>query len=225
MSPGLREMGRPVAVAVAGIAIGVAGGSTVGASAPPADELRALEERVISLEWHRNLLLGLAGGTAIGLVSSWFLLMRKAGQLGRRHMERMVERFPGAVERVVQEHETAARLRRESRVLTVADGVGLQARLREHGFLELESIEPSAVGGEDLASADAVVFDLTDGVSPARAAEIIQSHPRDVYLAYSTARARVELPAGRTTFANSPITLYARLMELLEYHETRRRRG
>jgi len=196
------------------------------AAAQPTDPIAALEARVEDLEGVLDTLFTITGttlaGTVLAIVVGWFRLVKKADRLARKQVDRIVESYPGAVERLVQEHETEARLRREARVAVVSDSLDQQALLREHGFRNLTTLFPVQATSQDLEPFAAVVLDLTAGLSQSVAAEIIRNHPRDVFLAYSTAPGRLELPAGRSTFANSPITLYARLMELLEFHEARR---
>jgi hypothetical protein len=161
----------------------------------------------------------------LAVVIGWFRLARKADQLARHHMDRIVEAYPGAVERLVQEHETEARLRREARVVVVSDDLGLQGLLREHGFGNLKTIFPSAATAAALEPYAAVVLDMTAGLSQAAAGALIAEYPRDVFLAYSTGPGRLDLPPGRATFANSPMTLYARLLELLKFHAARQKGG
>lgn len=197
--------------------------SVAAAAQPPLQEdaIAALEERIEALEADRDLLLAVTGttiaGTILALIVGWFRLVRKADLLARQQMERIVETYPGAVERLVQEHETEARLRREARVGLVSDRLDLQVLLRQHGFKNLITLAPAEAPATGLDPFAAVVLDLTGGLSPEAARALIDRHSRDVFLAYSTAPGRLDLPPGRTTFANSPITLYARLLELLKF--------
>jgi hypothetical protein len=197
------------------------------AAAQPIDPASALESRVKNLETARDVLLGVCGTTLIGtvvvIVVGWFRFVRRADQLARRHVDRLVEVYPGAVERLVQEYEIEARLRREAKVAVISDALDLQALLREHGFRNLKTILVADARAATLLPYAAVVLGLTGGLSQQEATAVIQGHQRDIFLAYSTAPGRLDLPAGRTTFANSPITLYARLMELLKFHEARQR--
>jgi hypothetical protein len=191
------------------------------AAAQPSDPIAVLEERVRELESSRNLLLAVSGttliGTALAAALGWFRLLRRVERVARRHVDRLVQAYPGAVERVVQEHETETRLRREAKVAVVSEDLNLQALLRERDFKNLTTVRPEGATSETLEPYAVVVLDLTKGLTEAGARALIESHARDVFLAYSTAAARVDLPPGRATFANSPITLYARLMELLKF--------
>lgn len=196
-------------------------GWAVLAGDPAAGSLADLEHRVQTLEISRNVLLALSGGTLIGLILGWVRLARRADRLARRHVDELVARYPGAVERIVQEHETEARLRRQAPIALISDHLEIQALLRRHGFRELTTVPAADATSEELAPFAAVVLDLDRTLTPEAAAVLIESHPRDVFLAYSPHR--VDLPPNRTTFANSPITLYARLMELLKFHEARDR--
>ncbi len=116
---------------------------------------------------------------------------------------------------LVEEHDREVKLRRESRIVIVSDALDLEAILRQHGFVKVVSRPPGALAGE-VSQAAAVVFDLrTLGEEQAR--DLMREHGIEHVLAYTTGRASL-LDA---TFANSPITLFARLCELLKFQAAR----
>ena len=98
------------------------------AAAQPIDPA-GLEARMKGLESARDVLLGVSGttfiGTVLAIVGGWFRFVRRADQLARKHVDRLVEVYPGAVERLVQEYETEARLWCEAKVAVISDALDL----------------------------------------------------------------------------------------------------
>jgi hypothetical protein len=196
--------------------------------APYVDRLEALDERVEAVEETLADLGVLLGGgfllALLTLVGLWWHLLRKARRYAEERVARLVEGYPGKVEQLIEHHETEGRLRRESRIAVVGQGLATQGLLKQLGFREVKTVPPVTAHHDALDGYKAVVLDLQDGVPVATAAALIDASPRDAFLVYSTGSGRVDLPPGRATFANSPITLYARLLELLRFLDAGDRR-
>lgn len=176
----------------------------------------ALEERIAALELVRNILFGLFGVGALTLPLAYVRWLRKADRLAEERLERIIASRPKALVELVAEHDAEQRLRRETRVAIVSEALDLEKVLRQHGFRSVITI-----GGEKAASelgeADAVVFDLEQGVDERRAAAIIETQNLEHVLVFCFGRAN--LPPGRATFANSHMTLFSRLQELLKFKD------
>jgi len=127
----------------------------------------------------------------------------------------LLESRPGSLLAIVEEHDREVRLRRESRIVIVSAALDLEAVLRQHGFLKVVSKDPVPEAAT-MEQAAAVVLDLRT-FSEEQAARLMREHGLEHVLAYTTGRA--VLP--NATFANSPITLFARLSELLKFQAAR----
>lgn len=182
-----------------------------------ARELAALSGRVAELEWQRTLVLGVLGISALGLPMYWWAQIRKASRLADEKIAAVIESRPGALLQLITEHDREAKLRRESRVVILSDGLDLEAVLRQHGFSRVVS-RPIGSEADVLAGAAAVVLDLRNAdLEAARA--FLQMHSSENVLAFTTGSGRVDLSTA--TFANSPITLFGRLYELLKFQEAK----
>ncbi|MDP9121085.1 MAG: hypothetical protein M3O15_06905 [Acidobacteriota bacterium] len=212
----LGALGRAVVIAL------LAGGWAAGAGAEPsttdlARDLAEVESRVREIELLKNVLLGLIGASALGLPALWWRLGKRISQVADMRIGSLIESRPGALLKIVEEHDRETKLRRESRIAIVSCGLELEAVLRQHGFLKVIS-QPPGAEVTALADAAAVIFDLTT-IDEEQARHLIGRHGIEHALAYTLGRA--SLP--NATFANSPITLFARLYELLKFQAARGR--
>jgi hypothetical protein len=180
-----------------------------------ARDVADLAGRVDDLELLRNVVLGLLGASALGLPALWWRLGKRISRVADEQISSLLESRPGALLTLVAEHDREVKLRRESRIVIVSDGLDLETVLRQHGFFKVVSRPPDAELGA-LGEAAAVVFDLRT-LAEETAASLMRQHGLDHVLAYTTGRAA--LP--KATFANSPITLFARLCELLKFEAAR----
>ena len=62
-----------------------------------------------------------------------------------------------------------------------------------------------------------MVLDLVHGINEEQAADIVSRYNLDHVLAFSYER--VSLPQGKATFANSHMTLFNRLQELVKFKD------
>jgi hypothetical protein len=174
------------------------------------------EERIASFELARNAILTLLGINILSLFAAYWRWVRKADELVEKHLDRVVESRPGTLLKLIDQHDVNQRLRRETHVTIVSKTLELEGVLRQHGFKRVKSIVAEAIA-EPLAGSKAVIIDLVNGVDEKQAAEIIALHGLEHVLAFCYGRAN--LPPGVATFANSHMTLFSRLEELLRYQD------
>lgn len=180
-----------------------------------ARDVAGLAARVSDLEFLRTIVLGLLGASILGLPALWWRLGKRISRVADARISSLLESRPGALLTLVEEHDREVKLRRESRIVIVSDGLDLETVLRQHGFFRVVSKPPESDLGA-VGEAAAVVFDLQT-LSEEKAANLMRRHGLEHALAYTTGRAN--LP--NATFANSPITLFARLCELLKFEAAR----
>lgn len=180
-----------------------------------AQDVTALTARVRNLEQSERMVLGLLGVSVLGLPALWWRLGKRVSRLADERISSLLESRPGALLAVVEEHDSEVKLRRSSRIVIVSETLDLEAVLRQHGFLRVVSKVPGTEAGE-VGEAAAVVLDLRT-LAEERAASLMREHHLEYVLAYTTGRAT--LP--NATFANSPVTLFARLCELLQFQAAR----
>lgn len=201
------------------IALLVASGpARVGAEPTAADvaqDVSVLSARVRDLELSGMTVLGLLGASVLGLPVLWWRLGKRISRLADERISSLLESRPGALLTIVEEHDSELKLRRGSRIVIVSEALDLEAVLRQHGFLRVVSRIPGAEADE-VGQAAAVVLDLRT-LAEEQAESLMRKHSLEYVLAYTTGRAA--LP--NATFANSPITLFARLCELLKFQAAR----
>lgn len=202
---------------VAAVAALLAGGwpAMVGAEPIAADVARdvtALAARVENLEQAGGWVLALLGvSSVLGLPAFVWGLGKRISRLADERISSLLESRPGALLTIVEEHDSELKLRRSSRILIVSETLDLEKVLRQHGFLKVVSKMPGEEADE-VRQAAAVVLDLRT-LAEERAADLIRQHGLEYTLAYTTGRAGLR----NATFANSPVTLFARLCELLKF--------
>jgi hypothetical protein len=205
------------------------------AQAPPADlasrELRLeiqqaeeragrriedLQRRVEDLERKENLLLLLFGVSLAGVIPGYWLWIRKAKKLVDQKLGSLIESRPRALLALIDERDADLRRRHETPILVLADSLETEGVLRGSGFAKVTTSKPGekATDGHLLPGA-IVVFNLDDGCPEETAAKLIAGNSLDYFLLYTAGRTSIR--GG--TFANSPVTLFARLMELIEYKD------
>jgi hypothetical protein len=207
------------------------------AQAPPADlasrELRLeikqaedragkradeLARRLEDLEFKADLILLLFGVSVAGIVPAYWLLIRRTKELVEERIGSLIESRPRALLALIDERDANLRLRRETPILVIADKLETEGLLRGSGFAKVKTRPPSANGAATPIDPGAVVvFNLDDGCSEQTASDLIIRNSLDCYLVYTSGRSN--LRGSNVTFANSPVTLFSRLMELIEYKD------
>ncbi len=173
-----------------------------------------LAGRISALEAERNIVIGVLGFGLFALPFTYFRLLRQATRRTQQRLEEIVESRPGALIRLLEEQDADRRLRRETRVIVVSKRLELERVLRQHGFKNVRTKERDDLE-EALEDSGAVVLDLVQGVDEQQATAIIQTYNLEHVLAFC--HDRVTLPPGKTTFANSHMTLFNRLLELIRF--------
>ncbi len=176
----------------------------------------ALESRVDGLQRDRNLLGALFGAGVVTLTLAYFRWLRKADELAKARLEKIIASRPTALMELLDEHDAEQRLRCETRVTVVSEALDLERVLRQHGFRKVVTIDGERAAAE-VGETGAVVFDLVRGVDEKQATAIIEEQNLVHVLAFCFGRAN--LPPGKATFANSHMTLFSRLLELLKFQD------
>jgi hypothetical protein len=172
-----------------------------------------LAERIGALERMNSLVFGVIGVSLVTLIFGWSRWVRKAEQAAEERLETIVASRPGAILKLIADYDAEKELRETTQVKIVSKTLEIERVLRQHGFKRIQTLAADAAA--TLEPDDAVIFDLEDGVDEPRATEILETRGLEHVLVFSYGRAK--LPPGRTTFANSYVTLFSRLQELLRF--------
>ncbi len=173
-----------------------------------------LTRRISTLETQRNVILGLFGVTAFAVPGLYLRLLRKADELAQQRLSEIIESRPDELMKLIKEQDSERSLRSDTRVTIVSKRLDLEQVLRRHGF---KNIKTEARGRLDEAFEEtgAIVLDLVHGLSEEEAVSIIEEYHLEHVLAFC--HDRVTLPTGKATFANSHMTLFNRLLELIKF--------
>lgn len=180
------------------------------------ERIDGLETRVEEAETWFKTLATLLGVSALGLVAAYLRWLRKAGQLMDERLAALVESRPRALMALIDERDAALRQRSEAPILVIAERFETQGILLGSGFRKVTTRSTSAPDlVAELAKAPVVVFALDDGCDEDSAQGLITRHGIEFFLAYKAGRS--QLQGRHATYANSPVTLFARLSELIAY--------
>jgi len=174
-----------------------------------------LHQRLSTLETGRNLILGLLGVTLFALPLTYLYWLKKASQFAEQKLAEVIESRPQALRQLIDERDQEIALRRSIEIGIVSSKLELEGILAAHDFRRLKTFAPEVAHAQDLARFGAVVLDLDRGLDEATALSLIDRQRLDNALVFTTGQlARLR---GRCAFANMPVTLYARLLELLKF--------
>jgi hypothetical protein len=177
-----------------------------------------LQRRVEDLERKESLLLLLFGVSLVGAIPAYRLWIRKAKKLVDQKLGSLIESRPRALLALIDERDADLRLRHETPILVLAESLETEAVLRGSGFARVTTRKPGEKATDrQLASGAIVVFNLDDGCSEETAADLIARNSLEYFLLYTSGRSSIR--GKNATFANSPVTLFSRLMELIEYKD------
>lgn len=176
------------------------------------DSIDELEHRVENLELLRLLL----GISVAGIIPAYWLLVRKTKKLVEEKIGSLIESHPRALLALIDERDADLRRRRETAILVVAETLETEGLLRGSGFSRVTTRKPTADSATArIDGASVVVFDLDSGCTEESASELIAGNNLEFFLVYTSGRSN--LRGKSCTFANSPVTLFSRLTELIEY--------
>jgi hypothetical protein len=177
-----------------------------------------IQRRVEDRERKESFLLLLFGVSLVGVFPAYRLWVRKAKKLVDQKLGSLIESRPRALLALIDEREANLRRRHETPILVIAESLETEGLLRGSGFAKVTTRKPGEKGTESqIASGAIVVFNLEDGCSEETAADLITRNSLEYFLLYTLGRSSIR--GKSATFANSPVTLFARLMELIEYKD------
>lgn len=159
----------------------------------------------------------LFGLTFVGIVPSYFTLLRRAHKMVEEKLASVVKSRPATLIELIDERDADQRLRHESAVLVVASELATEGILRQTGFSDVTTLPPDSEAARAMPRHALVVFDLDRGCTEETAASLIERNSLESVLVYTAGRS--ELRGPRLTFANSPVTLFSRLMELIRFRK------
>jgi hypothetical protein len=177
--------------------------------------IEALEHRVENFERNTWIVVGLCGLSLTGLIPTYVLLLRRARRLVEERLSSLIESRPRALLTMIDEREADQRLRRDTPILVIADRFETEGFLRTSGFSKVTTRDAEVKAPID--RGDVVVFDLDHGCSEEAAEEHIARNPPEAFLVYTSGVSNLRGKNG--TYANSPVTLFSRLMELIKFKD------
>lgn len=141
----------------------------------------------------------------------WKLLLQRANEL----LERRLESRWQVLSRLIDDRDSEERFRREVPITVVATQTETLGLLRDLGFRQVRHLDPEHAVTGPLAAADVVVLDLEHGFGDELAQQILSRHGLDFALLYTKSNKQYGARFGN--YANSPVTLYNRLFEMLRF--------
>lgn len=179
------------------------------------DELERRVETIVSVATMIAIPLGL---TVVGLIPAYLRLLRYTNKRVEERLDALIESRPRALLALIDERDGDHRRRRETPILVLADRLETEGLLRQSGFATVTTRSPAT----DRAAAridrnSVVVLDLDGGCSEEVASGLISIHREEFFLVYTGGRS--DLRGENVTFANSPVTLFSRLKELVDYKD------
>jgi hypothetical protein len=180
-------------------------------------------ERLRDLELKANLAVVLLGINLFGIIPAYLFLLKRARTIAEEKVAAAVDGQIRTLMDLLDERDEELSLRSTTPVLVIADRRQTATALREAGFLQATTLEPEKAGAETIAADRLVVFDLDHGCSEAMATALIERNSLQSVLVYTSA-GRSELRGPQLTFANSPVTLFSRLMELIRFRKATAKR-
>ena len=174
-------------------------------------------DRVRDLELKWDLLVALFGINLVGMLPWYFALLYQAKKMIDRKLDSLIREKPGKLHELIDERDADLRLRRETPILVVAASLGTAAILHKVGFSQVTTVSPEDMKVQEIAPNAPVVFDLDNGCPEELASSLIQTRSLENVLVYTSGRSNLRAP--HVTYANSPVTLFSRLMELIRFQK------
>lgn len=180
-------------------------------------KIEALEQRIDDA-LAKAILFGLPFGlTAVGLYPAFWLLLHKTTKRIDERLGALIEARPRALLALIDERDGDRRRRRETPILVFGDRFETEGLLRQSGFATVTTRNPADRVAARIDLNSVVVLDLDGGCPEEVAAGLISRHCEEFFLVYTGGRS--ELRGENVTFANSPVTLFSRLKELVDYRD------
>lgn len=195
----------------------------MGQSAIPIEQLRSeikqtedrLSDRIEKLESVKTWLLGSFVFSLAVIGGLYWRAVHYADRRAREEIDKIAQGRGDVLNKLIDDREKGRRLRAETEILVVADAGETGGLLQRLGFKRVVTTSPDEARTRRIEPNHVVVFDVEHGCSDEAGKEIVQSKSLDFVLAYKRGNSSITSTYG--TFANSPVTLFTRLTELLDF--------
>ena len=187
-----------------------------------------VDAQIRDLQTFKNMMLTLGFGTLLALGISTFGLFRWSDKKIKKKVRRIVNRDPELLGRLIDQADKDRRIREKLKILLVGKG-GMEAWgiVKQLGFRELEAaVFPAGAELDENAfrefqenQYDLIVFDRLAGKE---IDAYIEHSAKGVFVGFSPDRVIVQRN-DRINFANSPMTLYTRILEAARYQELKKK--
>jgi len=191
-------------------------------AAPVHEEVRRQVEiqfgdRLRDLEIKSTVAITLLGINLFGIVPAYLYLLHRARKIAEKEIAKAAHSRHLDLAMMLDERDDDRRLRRETSILVIAARAGTEGILRQTGFADVLTILPETLEARKIEPASIVVFDLDNGCSEELAASLIETRALESVLVYTSKRSNLSAPG--LTYANSAVTLFSRLMELIRFRK------
>lgn len=176
-----------------------------------------VDDRLRKIEITATAAATLFGVTLLGIVPSYFALLRRARIIAEEKIAAAVDGQIKTLMDMLDERDEELSLRGDTPVLVIADQRQTAGFLRQAGFAKVTTMEPDKAASETISRDLLVVFDLDHGCPEATASSLIERNSLESVLVYTAGRSEIRGP--QVTFANSPVTLFSRLLELIRFRK------
>lgn len=184
------------------------------------ERLDKLADRVEELEsarrWWTLLAvegLGLLGLNLIVVLIAYYKACRFAKKEADRRLREIISGRSQVMSDLIDQHDLETRLRESAQILIVSDSRRLQGFLEDAKFEKVRTISRDEAMKTEIDRSATVVIDREGGCSEENGKELVAKNRLEYLLVYVDGRSDIE--TRYVNRANSLVTLYARLMELL----------
>lgn len=174
-------------------------------------------DRLRDLELKANLAVILLGINLFGIIPAYLFLLKRARTIAEEKIASEVDGQIKTLMDMLDERDEELLLRSNTPVIVIANQRQTAASLRHAGFSKVTTLEPEKAASETIPPDSLVVFDLDHGCPEETASSLIVNNSLESVLVYTAGRS--ELRGPQVTFANSPVTLFSRLMELIRFRK------
>ncbi len=174
-------------------------------------------DRLQDLEFKSNLAVSLLGINLFGIIPAYLFLLKRAKTIADEKIAAAVDGQIKTLMDMLDERDEELSLRGDTPVLVIADQRQTAGFLRQAGFAKVTTMESDKAASETISRDLLVVFDIDHGCPEATASSLIERNSLESVLVYTAGRSEIRGP--QVTFANSPVTLFSRLLELIRFRK------